>query len=288
MNPWFIWNNKNSLGMGLWVSKLPEIIRPAERVQQVTIPGRAGELTLLEGDEVYDGYVRNITVSCPNENYTEDLLDWLRGSGELIVCTEEQMVYKARIASQVKFSRVGNSLMQGEIPFYCEPFKYARYTESDSFTLVDGITIRNKGNVSSRPKLTAQVQDNLAIALTDTSGSIYSQMSFEHFPNVGVIDCEAGLIVAKALEYNASRYYYEGDYCFYTGSNYDRGLYRFTTEGLGPSTQWEYISGTISGDYEYIWPGKWDGDFLKIKPGVTNVVMFGGAAVTVEPRWRWI
>ena len=45
----FIWNNKNSDYMGLWITKMPEPTRAPERFETVDIPGRAGSLILLEG-----------------------------------------------------------------------------------------------------------------------------------------------------------------------------------------------------------------------------------------------
>ena len=289
MNPWFIWNNKTSQSMGLWVSKLPDIIRPSERVQKVSIPGRAGELTLLEGEEVYDAYTRTITVQMPNENYTEELLNWLRGEGDLIVCTEPQMVYKARIAAQVVWSRIGNTLMQGKIVFDCQPFKTGRYPNSNIFTATNGMTIRNLGNVSSKPKLTITATGALSIQIGDDENN---KMSFSHFPGDAIIDCDAGIITTTAKSYVGTNYYYIGDYCTYQGGaagTYDYGLYRFITgEDVGSSLEWEYISDYTGTEYVYPWPGLWNGQFLKIPTGESTVIITGSGTISIDPQWRWI
>lgn len=285
MNPWFIWKDRTSQSMGLWISKLPDIIRPAERVQKVKVPGRAGELTLLEGDEVYDGYPRTITVTLPNENYTEELLNWLRGEGDLIVCTEDQMVYKARIETEVVFSRVGNCLLQGKIPFYCSPFKMERYPAT--LTAAIGSTvIKNIGNAISKPLITTYLHGATTIAIGDKA------ISFERAPENLTIDCEAGIILTKAVYYNGDRYYYNGDYALYSGGQtYAEGLYRFTSEGYGSGSSWEYV-GEIDENFIYPWPGAWSGEFPEFLPGENTVTVTTTSPVTdpiiIEPRWRWV
>ena len=67
MQPWFIFKNRNSYSEGLWISKLPEIVRAAERYTTVTIPGRAGKLTMLEGEDICDDYIKECVVTCPTE-----------------------------------------------------------------------------------------------------------------------------------------------------------------------------------------------------------------------------
>ena len=290
MNPWFIWKNRTSQSMGLWISKLPDIIRPAERIISLTVPGRSGQLTLLEGEEVYDQYTRTITVEMPNENYTEDLMDWLQGEGDLIVCTEDQMVYRARIAAQVVFSRIGNCLMQGKIPFECHPLKRPRFPDSHIFTGTDGQAIRNLGNVASKPKVTVSGSGAFSI-LISADGDTGNQMTFEHLPGDLEIDCDAGIMLTTAKTYDGNAYYYVGDYCIYqsgaTGT-YESGLYRFTTgDDVGANLEWEWVSAYVGTEFKYAWPGKWTGDYLRIPRGNSQLILNGSATVTIDPRWRW-
>ena len=290
MNPWFIWKNRTSQSMGLWVSKLPDIIRPAERVQKIVVPGRQGDLTLLQGEEVYDSYTRTITVQMPNQNYTEELLDWLQGEGDLILCTEEQLVYRARIAAQVVFSRVGNCLMQGKIVFDCSPLKRPRYPQSHVFTAADGQVIRNLGNVASSPKISITGTGACSI-LISADGDTSNQMAFQHLPGTLQIDCDAGIMITSAKPYDANKYYYVGDYCTYQGGaagTYEYGLYRFTTgEDVGSSLEWEWVSAYVGTEYDYPWPGKWTGDYLRIPRGSSEISINGSVTVSIDPCWRW-
>ena len=66
MMHWFVWKGKNSLSdYGLWISKRPRITRPNERHEEVIIPGRAGTLITLEGEDVYEGYQKECVVVLP-------------------------------------------------------------------------------------------------------------------------------------------------------------------------------------------------------------------------------
>lgn len=289
MNPWFIWNDRISSEFGLWISKLPPITRPEERVQHITIPGRAGDLTLTQGDDVYNPYTKKITVTCVNEAITEDLLDWLRGDGDLIISTEDQFVYHARIVPEVSFTRLGNCLSQAVISFYCQPFKYQRYPANNLvITASAGAIITNPGNVSSRPKIwLTGTGENIAILFHDEA----NQMWFPHLPGSVEIDCDAGIVKTTAKAYDQVAYYYVGDYCIYQGGaehEYAHGTYRFITEGLGRDTQWEYISDSVVA-FDYSWPGAWYGDFPKIYPGRNGYSPTGNITrIEIEYRWRWI
>lgn len=292
MNPWFFWKGQNSYSNGLWISKLPKITRPEERITHVNIPGRPGELTLTEGDEVYNAYKKDIVVTCPNENFSPALLDWLRGDGELIVCTEPQYVYRARIASEVSFARVGNNLMQATISFWCQPFKYSSHPADDQLSLLNGVdgveVIYNPGNAISKPKITLQRYGGTYLAIGDR------HMQFEHAPETLYIDCDAETIICPIDNYNPDKYYYRGDYSNAIGlQDYETGMYRYTQEGWGREIQWEYVD-VADTTFQYAWPGKWTGDFLRIMPGSNNVTTSNDTQSTqrwpviIDPNWRWL
>ena len=181
----FIWNNKNSDAMGLFVNQMPEPTRAPERFETVEIPGRAGSLLMLEGDDVYDNYTKEIIVQTLRSNpRMQEIMDWLRGSGELILSNERNFSYKARIAAKVQFDRVNNVLMQAVIPFIVEPFKCSRYPDGDRITVASsGETIKNPGNVASKPIIsvtgsTSITINSKTIPVSNDSGTV-------------VIDCEA-------------------------------------------------------------------------------------------------
>ena len=56
----FTWKGTSSSTKGIKLQEMPPIIRPQERVEHVTIPGRPGDVTLTEGDDIYESYIQTI------------------------------------------------------------------------------------------------------------------------------------------------------------------------------------------------------------------------------------
>ena len=63
MQSYFVWNNIDSRTMGLISKAHAPIVRPEERVQHVAIPGRSGDLTELEGNDIYNSYIQTVSFS---------------------------------------------------------------------------------------------------------------------------------------------------------------------------------------------------------------------------------
>lgn len=281
MNPWFNFKGKNSAGLGLWVSALPNIVVPMERAETVVIPGRAGALNLTEGEDVYDGYVKEIVVTCINEAVTPELLNWLRGEGDLIVSNDQRFVYQARVSGIVEFSRIGNCLSQATIPFWVQPFKKAENETQYQQTITGTTTIVNPGHIAAKPKLSMTGTGALVISCGGRS------MIFTHRPVGGLlVDCDAEIMVATAQAHDQNAYYYPGDYVKVEENSTDE-LYRITTEGLGSVVEWEHI-GPAPEEFKYLWMGDWSGEYLRIPQGSNSFAVTGTSTITIDPQWRWI
>ena len=164
MQPWFVWKNKNSFSdFGLWINKLPPIVRANERYEEITVPGRAGTLLMTEGEDVYDSYLKECIVLLPNTHNVQPILAWLRGTGDVVFSNEVEFAYEARIAGEVSFERVDNSLLQATIPFYVKPYKKHTHSESD-ITITTSGTIVNPGDVASKPLVTVTGGTSVTIA----------------------------------------------------------------------------------------------------------------------------
>ena len=156
----FIWNSENSHENGLWVKQMPKTTKPRERYQTINIPGRAGVLTLKEGDDIYDSTLKEIVVQTTRDNVkTPHIINWLRGSGKLILSTDKGKAYDAEILDEVAFSNISNDLMQATIPFICSPFKRRRYPDGDNVRIITDGGIFNPGDVRSFPKSTINATD---------------------------------------------------------------------------------------------------------------------------------
>ena len=284
MLPWFLWKGIDSRTMGLWVTQIPAPTRPAERIKEVEIPGRAGTLTLKEGDNVHEAYVRECVITVLSDADFHSLANWLSGEGDAIFCNETDRVYKAHIAGEVKFDRISNSLKQATIPFYVHPHK-GQYPPESDITLEESGTIYNPGNVESRPTFSLTFTTACTVAVGDKVMAFYHEGSTTE--ETIVVDCDAELVtqngelwggkvygeflrivpgsnavtLAIPETYDSTKTYHENDLCINTTSPYYLNL----RVPLGEGTE-----GT-----------KW------LRIGDATEVSFDIDSVVITPRWRW-
>ena len=118
----FTWNGINCRTKGIRLQAMPEIIRPEERVNHVMIPGRAGELTQTEGEDIYNSYIQTIPMAVYSEASVRAVENWLRGDGYVTFSGQPTLKQKARVINAVTFTKHGrnSNYWNGEVQFYCE------------------------------------------------------------------------------------------------------------------------------------------------------------------------
>ena len=179
---YFIWKNVDCRAMGVRLSAPAAIIRPEERVDHITIPGRSGDLTMLEGENIYNSYIQTVTIMAHGAARIRQIYDWLRGSGYVTFSGEPDKKQPARIIGAVTLSRHSYNLdwWEGEVQFYCQPLKEKLF--DDIVTLTAAGTVRNGGDVACRPLIKATANSTSltvsgggnSLTLTGiTSGSTY-------------------------------------------------------------------------------------------------------------------
>ena len=154
----FIWKGIDCRSKGIVMRGPAPIIRAEERVKHVAIPGRSGELTETEGENIYNSYIQTISISVRGGFRVRQVYDWLRGSGYVTFSSEPDKKQKARVIGAVTLSKHSRNLdyWEGEVQFYCEPLK-EKLAEDKVTISSSGATVRNDGDVISRPlwKVTA-------------------------------------------------------------------------------------------------------------------------------------
>lgn len=192
MQPFFTWNNVDSRSMGLVVTSYPPIIRPPERVIQQTIPGRPGSVTLTEGKDVYDGYIKSFVIGVRPYTPTQPIINWLRGEGRAVFGNEPDFAYHGRIISAVQFDKVGQWIMKSAgVQLLVQPFKARAVTEPPLSVTGANTSIYNPGDVGASPLVRLSYTGNVDISVGDTT------MSIKSAPGVLLIDCEAGIITTQ-------------------------------------------------------------------------------------------
>lgn len=155
MESYFIWNDVDCRAMGVYLRGPVAKIKPEERVQHVTIPGRPGELTLLEGDGIYNSYIQSVSVRVKGGHRVNDVINWLKGEGYVTFGNEPDKRQKARVIGAVTLAKLSRNLdiWIGEVQFYCNPLKEKLEIETATITpSAPGLLIL--GDVPARIKMT--------------------------------------------------------------------------------------------------------------------------------------
>ena len=172
-HPYFLWKGQSSEDYGIVVSEYPDIIRPKERVKQITIPGRSGVLLLPEGElPVYEPVLRNVDCWIRPGADIDRICAWLQGSGSVVFGNEPERSYDARIINQISFSKILRSRQYRsfKIPFQCQPFK-RMYPPAEEITITaSGTKVTNPGTSPAWPKIT--VYGSGTITLTTYSNAV--------------------------------------------------------------------------------------------------------------------
>lgn len=153
---YFIWNGVDCRDMGVRLSGPVPIVFPEERVQHIEIPGRSGDLTQLEGDQVYNSYIQTASIMVHGAYRAREIKKWLRGEGFVTFHGEPDRKQKARIIGAITLNRHSYNLdwWVGEVQFYCQPGKQL-LAEAPVQITSSGSAVVNGGDVDSRPKITA-------------------------------------------------------------------------------------------------------------------------------------
>ena len=173
MKYWFKWNGVSSTTKGIMLQEMPVIIRPEERINHVTIPGRAGELTLTEGDDIYNSYIQTIHMAIDSENDVKAAEQWLRGSGYVEFCSQSGKRQQARVINSLEFRKhsKNSAWWEGDVQFYCHPLKEDA-TATPTEVTSSGTTVSNPGDVVSRPLITVTGSGNVTITIGGKTISI--------------------------------------------------------------------------------------------------------------------
>ena len=158
----------------------------------MAIPGRSGELTETEGENIYNSYIQTISISVRGGFRVREVYNWLRGSGYVTFSSEPDKKQKARVIGAVTLSKHSRNLdyWEGEVQFYCEPLK-EKLEETPVTISQSGWTLENYGDVISRPLL--KVTASAATVVITIGGKTITNTEYTS-GTVFYIDCDAGMV----------------------------------------------------------------------------------------------
>jgi len=192
---YFIWKGEKSDTKGITVVEYPPIIHPKERGQQIVIPGRNGDVTLLEGESgtVFDPYTRTVDCYALAGQNDAEIAAWLRGTGELVIGDRPDRVYKAAVSENFEISRaLHGKYREFSIPFYIQPLGGKYPPETNITVTSSGRSIYNPGDVPSMPKVT--VNGSGAVSLTIGGTAVGLSLT----TGTIVLDWESGVVTNAA------------------------------------------------------------------------------------------
>ena len=192
----FIWKGADCRSKGVTVAAPAQIVRGEERVSHVTIPGRAGELTMTEGENIFQSYIQTMTIQMRGGQRVREIVNWLKGSGYITFSGEPDRRQKARVIGAVSMNRHSKNTdwWTGEVQFYCEPLKELLNPATTEITS-SGSAVVNAGDVKSRPKITATASGT---SMTITKGGKTLTITGLTSSSKYIIDCEAGMVTNAA------------------------------------------------------------------------------------------
>ena len=161
---WFMWNGVRSDEMDIILNEAPQVIKPEERIQHVTIPGRTGEVTLTEGEDIYQSYIQTLSIAVRGAANVPAAENWLKGAGVLTLSSQPGLEQAARVIGAVTMGKHSRNLdwWEGDVQFYCEPFKHA-IGEQDIEITESGTEVSNPGELPAFPLIEVTGSGNVTI-----------------------------------------------------------------------------------------------------------------------------
>ena len=152
MGNYIILNNKISTSIqGLLIQSLSPISKPKIRTQIEEIDGRDGDIIIPLG---YSAYDKEITVGLFGDFDIDEIINFFNEIGTIIFSNEPDKYYNFEIIEQIDFEKLIR-FRTAKVRIHVQPFKYSAEDNSRTFNITDesSISIRNAGNIYSKPKI---------------------------------------------------------------------------------------------------------------------------------------
>jgi len=168
--PYIILNGVSSKNItGLLIQSLPPISKPKIRTSVEEIDGRDGDIVTTLGYAAYD---KPISIGLKGDYNVDDVIDFFNGSGQVIFSNELDKYYNFAIYDTIDFNRLIR-FRTATLNMHVQPFKYSVYEPPIKWTNTNGTTIanisvRNTGNIYSKPILTITGKGTVNIYLNNT------------------------------------------------------------------------------------------------------------------------
>lgn len=149
---------------GLIIQSLPPITKPKMRYSSEDIDGRDGDIITKLGYAAYD---KEVSVGLHGDFDIDDAIAFFDSEGEVVFGNEPDKYYRYSILEKIDFERLLR-FRTAKVKMHVQPYKYDavdRTFESVNHGGMHSITLRNRGNVVSRPTVTVYGSGNVELAI---------------------------------------------------------------------------------------------------------------------------
>lgn len=154
MRDYIILNGTSSQTItGLLIQNLPPISKPRQRVEIEEIDGRDGDIVTYLG---YGSYDKQFKIGLYGSYDVDEIIDFFNSQGKVIFSNESDKYYNYQIIEQIDFDKLLR-FKEATVKMHVQPFKYSAEDNQKVFNVdstTTSISIRNSGNIYSRPIIT--------------------------------------------------------------------------------------------------------------------------------------
>ncbi|ETA80476.1 distal tail protein Dit [Youngiibacter fragilis] len=166
MGAYFVFKGIDSRDYSIVVNTLPPIQSAKEDGEFLKVPGSDGYLFQPFGS--LSPMEKELEITLKDVVQLTTIKSWLRGSGDLVLSSEPDVFYKARLTGPIDFKRL-LYLRTAKIKFVCQPYGYL-----ESGLILQTLTVPgglvNPGTATSKPIIT--IFGTGSITLTVNSSNV--------------------------------------------------------------------------------------------------------------------
>lgn len=154
---------------GLLIQTLPPISKPKIRTNAEEIDGRDGDVVTTLG---YTAYDKTFSIGLKGDYNVDDVIKFFDTSGQVTFSNEADKYYNFAIYNQIDFEKLIR-FKTANVNMHVQPFKYSideptiKWNNTKDQTIAN-ISVRNTGNIYSRPILTITGSNTITVYLENT------------------------------------------------------------------------------------------------------------------------
>lgn len=184
----FRWAGKLASEMGVVVTEQVEYTRPEERVEQITVPGRSGTLTVPGTDSWETVTYAPVCALRPDADW-EAVAAWLQGRGEVVFGSMPDYGFDARLINQIDFQTIFQAQKSYKTfapVFACQPLRHLAVQEQE-ILCSNGMLLHNPGNVAARPQIFVWCNEEFTLTI---AGQAFTVTGLTNIGGI-IVDCDA-------------------------------------------------------------------------------------------------